>query len=353
MATHDELHQQLEALRAELQEMRSTLAPAAPRTSVLSRRTLLRAAPVAAVGTAIAALSAGPAAAAVGNPVLLGENNTATGATTSIAGGSDSAVAVLVTGGLTTDSLTSGISDDDGLEVNSTGSGPVLRAHSVENRLAAEFIAITPPANAASGHDAVHVWAQAPGKGVIVEVVDKILYNLDPQSVPILLTGEGLVVSAESGTGVDATVTDGTGVSTTATGNGHALAAVSTSATTSSDAVTIDYAGTSRALYAQSHNAANINGTVTGVNEGHGIGVWGEQRNTTGAGFGVVGVGGTLGRGARFSGGAAAAQMLPSTAATHPTTGKAGDFFVDSVVRLWFCQKASTASTAAVWKQLA
>jgi hypothetical protein len=115
-----------------------------------------------------------------------------------------------------------------------------------------------------------------------------------------------------------------------------ALAAVSSSPTTSADAVTIDYQGTSRALYAQSHNAANINGTVTGVNEGHGIGVWGEQRNNTGTGFGVVGVGGALGRGARLSGGAAAAQMLPSTAATHPSTGKAGDFFVDSAVRLWF-----------------
>jgi hypothetical protein len=92
---------------------------------------------------------------------------------------------------------------------------------------------------------------------------------------------------------------------------------------------------------------------VTGVNEGHGIGVWGEQRNNTGSGFGVVGVAGSQGRGAQFTGGAAAVRMVPSSASTHPATGKVGDFFVDASARLWFCQKASSGGTQATWRQLA
>jgi hypothetical protein len=166
--------------------------------------------------------------------------------------------------------------------------------------------------------------------------------NFDPEFGDVqVLPGTGIKISTAAGDAIQAS-SDATVVGLT-----------STSTSTTSDAMTIDYAGTSRAFYAQSHNAANINGTVTGVNEGHGIGVWGEQRNNTGTGFGVVGVGGALGRGARLSGGAAAVQLLPSSAATHPTTGKAGDLFVDASVRLWFCQKASSGAVAAVWKQIA
>jgi hypothetical protein len=150
---------------------------------------------------------------------------------------------------------------------------------------------------------------------------------------------------------VAGTATTGVGVKATAT-EGHAITASSTSSTTKNDAVVIDYAGTSRAVYAESTSPTNINGTITGVNAGNGTGVWGEQRGT-GAGFGLVGVGGKAGRGAQLAGGAAQLRMVPGTAATHPTTGKAGDFFVDSANRLWFCQKASSGSTAATWKQLA
>ena len=94
--------------------------------------------------------------------------------------------------------------------------------------------------------------------------------------------------------------------------------------------MTIHYGGASRAFYAVSGNATNINGTVTGVNEGHGIGVWGEQRNDTVGGTGVVGVAGHLGRGGSFQGGAASLRLVPATAGSHPTTGKVGDVFVDS-----------------------
>ncbi|MDX6200785.1 MAG: hypothetical protein QOJ83_285, partial [Frankiales bacterium] len=30
-----------------------------------------------------------------------------------------------------------------------------------------------------------------------------------------------------------------------------------------------------------------------------------------------------------------------------------GDLFVDASIRLWFCQRASSGSVAAAWKQLA
>ena len=135
---------------------------------------------------------------------------------------------------------------------------------------------------------------------------------------------------------------------------GQVINAAVTSTVAALDAITVKYAGQGRSIYAESTLPTNVNGTITGVNDGAaGIGVWGEQRGNTGAGYGVVGVGGKLGRGARLSGGAANLQMAPSAASTHPTTGRAGDFFVDSTARLWYCQKASSGNIAATWKQLA
>ena len=154
--------------------------------------------------------------------------------------------------------------------------------------------------------------------------------------------GHALVATANRGDALQAT-----------TDTGHAITAKSVNPAATTDAVVVSYAGTSRAVYAESTSPGNINGTITGVNDGHGIGVWGEQRNDAVAGFGVVGVAGKLGRGAQFTGGAAAVRLVPATASTHPSTGKTGDFFVDSSTRLWFCQKASTATVAATWKQLA
>ncbi len=62
-----------------------------------------------------------------------------------------------------------------------------------------------------------------------------------------------------------------------------------------------------------------------------------------------VGVQGTAaaGRGGLFSGGAAQVSLVPSTAATHPTSGQVGDLFVDATRRLWFCKGGTT------WVQLA
>ncbi|MDX6229679.1 MAG: hypothetical protein QOI76_3069 [Frankiales bacterium] len=358
MATNEGLQQQLDAVREEVRQLREQLlagvTSAEEPRGVLTRRNLLRAAPIAAIGGAMAAMSASPVAAAAGDPVVLGHANDAGSATTSISGGdaTSGSPAVGVRGGVGVDWLAAGGSTTDGVELGVGDTGPVLRAHSLDRRYAAEFIGFVAGYLNANGHDVVHVSTEGPGTGIVIDVTDFTTVTFDG-SPGTLEPATGLSVHAQGGRGLDAYVKDGVAVAGTASGNGHALSAVSSSPTTSTDAVTIDYQGKSRALYAQSHNPTNINGTVTGVNEGHGIGVWGEQRNSTGAGVGVVGVGGALGRGAQFTGGAAQARLVPSTAASHPAMGKAGDLFVDRSARLWFCQKASSSTAAAVWKQLA
>jgi hypothetical protein len=92
---------------------------------------------------------------------------------------------------------------------------------------------------------------------------------------------------------------------------------------------------------------------ISSSNSGAGPGV----RGTSGFGTGVAGIssGGagivgasTHNRGGLFSGGPAQVQLVPSkTAKTHPTSGKAGDLFVDKSKRLWFCKGGTN------WKQLA
>jgi len=64
------------------------------------------------------------------------------------------------------------------------------------------------------------------------------------------------------------------------------------------------------------------------------------------ANTGVLGVG-TGGRGGVFIGDLAQAQLVASTAATHPRSGLRGDLFVDKSGRLWFCKGGTT------WRQLA
>ncbi len=355
MATVEELQSELETLRSELRQLRDQVvsAPVEEPRGVLSRRNLLKVAPVAAIGTALVALSAGPAAAAAGNPLLLGKSNSAGTGTTELTGGDGTAdtPAFAFAGGASGDWLA--IEDGNGGTVQiGSADGPAIQSFSLD-KLAARFVGGAGDSNAAGGTDAVLIESLGPGTALTITAVDKLLV---PEYEPGPTTTEpstAINISAQTGAGVAATVTGGVGLAATATGDGHAVTAVGTSTTTASDLVTLDYAGTGRAFYAHSHNPTNINGTVTGVNEGHGIGVWGEQRNDTGTGFGLVGLGGALGRGARLSGGAAAFQILPSAAATHPTTGKVGDVFLDKSARLWLCQKASSGSTAAVWKQLA
>ena len=386
MPTNDELQDELAELREEMRQLRATFAAnqapkgeAEPR--LLSRRNLLRAAPVAAVGGAIAAMSATPAAAATGDPVLLGKTNDAgVGKTTVISGGnevlnptgppppttSNDPAALVVEGGFATDwlsaaGLTMNVANDQGASLLVA---PQNNSPGQSVSLVAAFKA--PLSNYPHENDT--------SDGVAINCIGATALRItapDGSHESGLSTSTGVAVTVGAGVGVTATASDGTdgqgnpfngvalsGSATTGAGvhaeatEGHAIEAVTTSSTTTSDAVTIAYAGKSRALYAESSATTNINGTITGVNAGNGIGVWGEQRGT-GAGLGLVGVAGKAGRGAQLTGGAAQLRMVPATAATHPTTGKAGDFFVDASNRLWFCQKASSRSTTATWKQLA
>jgi hypothetical protein len=56
---------------------------------------------------------------------------------------------------------------------------------------------------------------------------------------------------------------------------------------------------------------------------------------------------GTSGRGAQLNGGAAQLRLIPSGAASHPSSGQSGDFFIDSANSLFFCKGGSS------WIQLA
>ena len=70
------------------------------------------------------------------------------------------------------------------------------------------------------------------------------------------------------------------------------------------------------------------------------------QASQDAASVGVRGVSGP-GRGGVFAGGTAQLRLVPSTAATHPGSGVLGDLFLDKAGRLWFCKGTTT------WKQLA
>lgn len=64
-------------------------------------------------------------------------------------------------------------------------------------------------------------------------------------------------------------------------------------------------------------------------------------------GAGVVGNGR---RGGQFTGVAPAVQLVPTSAASHPTRGTRGDLYVDKTGRLWYCKKGGASSN---WIQLA
>jgi hypothetical protein len=68
--------------------------------------------------------------------------------------------------------------------------------------------------------------------------------------------------------------------------------------------------------------------------------------DATRANTGVLGIC-AKGRGGKFLSDVSQVQLVPSTRATHPTSGLRGDLFVDKSGRLWFCRGGST------WKQLA
>lgn len=354
MSTYEELQAELAGLRAEMREMRAQLQPVPTagqqdsRTALMSRRNLLRAAPIAAIGAGIVAMAATPAAASTGNPVLQGVVNDDGSGTTTLNGGhpvppgatgTDVGLppALAVVGGVTSDWLAV-----QGLEVGGD-QGALLHVVARDLQgLAASFSGGPQEINhGEEGVSAVAMDCVGPGTVLTVALTDGFFDDPSTPAGGVAIPGVGIAVTGESGTAIDATA------------NGNVVAVHSNGQSTQ-DAVTIDYDGKGRAFLAQSTSTANINGTVTGVNAGVGIGVWGENKNTTAAGIGVVGVGNAKGRGGRFAGGVANVQLTPGKTSSHPSfTGHVGDLFVDSTGRLWYCQKTNTSSVAATWKQLA
>lgn len=173
MATNEDLQQELDTLRRELRQLRGRIErlpePQAEPGRTLSRRNLLRVAPIAAVGSAMAVMSAGPAAAAEGDPVLQAKQNDAGASkTTTITGGTDlpvegvpagSPAAVAYTGGLSGDWLeTSGVAV--GLD---TGAALSVGASYLRG-LAAHFAGPgVPTSHGQSGADAVLIDCTGPG----------------------------------------------------------------------------------------------------------------------------------------------------------------------------------------------
>jgi hypothetical protein len=97
-------------------------------------------------------------------------------------------------------------------------------------------------------------------------------------------------------------------------------------------AIVAETAGLGEALHASVNNTASGAAAV--------------DARTNGAGFAITGAS-AHGIGARFSGGFAPIELVPSSAATHPTKGTAGTLFVDRSHRLWFCRGGEA------WHQLA
>ena len=105
-----------------------------------------------------------------------------------------------------------------------------------------------------------------------------------------------------------------------------------------------------------SHAGSGVGGLFT-VQSGAGTGVLGQTLSSTGTGNAVHGQAFGLGagvradsahgRGAVLSGKAAQLRLIPSSSPTHPSTGTAGDLFLDKSLRLWLCTGRKS------WKRLA
>ncbi len=185
--------------------------------------------------------------------------------------------------------------------------------------------------------------------------------------------------SGTNGTGLRGEVTDAAnpahGVVGHTVGTGHAIIGTVFNAVSANAAVAGTHNGNGAgAVFVQTNAAGNTSGVigqtagsgagVVGFSYGTGIGVLGTSatdapgvrgmNSTTGpaiqgvnssTGVGVWGAS-TSGRGGHFAGAKAQVRLVPA-AGNHPAAGKAGDLFVDSSKRLWFCRGGN------VWTQLA
>ena len=139
------------------------------------------------------------------------------------------------------------------------------------------------------------------------------------------------ITSASQGVGVNAHSSSGTGV----IGSSGKFAGVQAICTGAGFGIHAQ-CDQNIAVYATSTQGIAVNA------QGGDIGVLGFSRQQVGVRGESIG-----GRGGLFIGGPAQLRLVPSTATTHPNSGKPGDFFVDKHHRLWFCKGGTT------WKEVA
>ncbi|PRY12532.1 hypothetical protein [Kineococcus rhizosphaerae] len=357
----DELERTVTELVQQLQRDRPAVADGSPGGNARSSRRAVLAVPLALAAGAVASVAtARPAAAAAGNPVLMGKENDSDGVATGLLG------PLYVSGQVSVGDATF---QDDEIRFPLPTGGSSLSRGTLSIRVPADEV---PQLVYLTTHRA-DSWGTAPelsvrgGRGPFLQVTGEELGRWDvtgETAVSVASTeAPALVVRGNDGVrhefgpvdrdvptpgvGIDTAAGIGVGIRT-ASGGGQAMVATTTGKDSGADSVVVDNAGRGRAFLATSSNPVNDKGAVTGVNNGTGAGVWGHQPNVASTEAAVVGWSeGTAGRGGRFRGKAAQVRLMPGPNPTHPPSGLVGDLHVDSTGRLWFCKGATN------WKQLA
>jgi len=116
------------------------------------------------------------------------------------------------------------------------------------------------------------------------------------------------------------------------------------SAASNADAVTVDQGNTGASLHIKRWQASGQPNVLVTDSGGSGYGM---LVTTSGTSAAMAADGGMQARGAKLRSEVAQLWLAPAKKSTHPTTGQAGDLFVDAATRLWFCKGGSS------WHQLA
>ena len=336
MAAND-LSSRLDALESENQLLHARVAELEATQSatetVLSRRRLLgRAGTIAAAGAGAALgssmLSTERAAAADGDPLLVGQGNTATDVTvlTTTPGVGNNALQLDVTGnrGLRVNTTGSGgygisvFADNDGAGILCTrnaGSGD-YPAGSFYNTAANGPAFVAGTDHPSNSRNAIGLYHLGLGQAVVVQTSNQ--SNTLP-SVQIEHAGNSPALDIVANNSGRTT----TMVRVSANGLGSAITATNNVTTNSAAMISVEHAGTGRLVSAlNSNDESNASGVFARV-AGEGAGVEGRSDN---------------GRGGVFTGKLAQVRLSPGVGTTHPTGGSRGDLYCDRTGRLWFCK---------------
>jgi hypothetical protein len=150
--------------------------------------------------------------------------------------------------------------------------------------------------------------------------------------------GTGTGVAGSGATGVSAS---GSTVGVVASGPTAVTATGGTTGVTASGTTAVKATGSGATGVAVVAASASSTTAIKATNTGTGAAL---NANNTGPGACVQATS-TNGRGGSFAGKAAQIQLVAGTGATHPTSGKTGDLYVDNTARLWFCKVGGTTAT--------